>query len=149
MLDFIISNNHPFTVVDEEKFINFCKVLNPNYKMVKSDTIKKRICDRFVTQRTELMNHLQNESSMISGTTDLWTSGNNLSMLALTITWLTRDFGINEVTLGFKELHGEHTGINIANCVYSLLADFRLDNRVRIKFTIQIKIPSVKHSSLC
>ena len=51
-------------------------------------------------------------------------------MMALTVTFLTYDFVMKEVTLGFRELKGEHTGINLANVFLSILTEFGLEQKV-------------------
>jgi len=38
-MEFIVANNHPFTLVEEEMFIEFCFALNPNFKLKSSNNI--------------------------------------------------------------------------------------------------------------
>jgi len=130
-------NNHPFTLVEEQSFIKFCAILNPNFRLIKSNAFKNAIFRRYISERKDIIQYFKRKSiGMVSATTDLWTSGNNLAMMAVTVTWLTFDFVMMEVTLGFRELQGDHSGVNIANCFLSILTEFGLQNRVRITIYI-------------
>ncbi len=133
LLEMVVINNHPFTLVEEQSFIKFCAILNPNFKLFKSTALRNAIFRRYLSERKYLVQYFKRKSiGMVSATTDLWTSGNNLAMMAVTVTWLTFDFVMMEVTLGFRELKGDHSGVNIANCFLSILTEFGLQNRVSI-----------------
>jgi len=47
-------------------------------------------------------------------------------MMAVTASWLSYDFHMNEVTVGFRELAKEHSGVNIAATFLSILKEFHL-----------------------
>ena len=127
----IINNNHPFTIVEEASFNKFCFILNPRFKLLKSTALRNSIFRRYIAKRKDLIEYFKRKwIGKVSATTDLWTSGNNFSMMALTVTFLTYDFVMKEVTLGFRELKGEHTGINLANVFLSILTEFGLEQRV-------------------
>lgn len=128
-MEMVIINNHSFTLVEEQSFIKFCAILKPNFKLSKSTALKNSIFWRYHSEKKDIIEYFKRKSiGMISATTDLWTSGNNLTMMAVTVTWLTFDFTMKEVTLGFREMKGDHSGVNIANCFLSILTEIGLQN---------------------
>jgi hypothetical protein len=124
-------------LVEKQNFIKFGAILNPHFKLTNNALINS-IFRHFISERKDLIQYFKRRSiGMVSATTDFWTSGNNLAMMAVTVTWLTFDFVMMEVTLGFRELMGDHSGVNIANCFLSILNEFGLQNRVSITiFTV-------------
>ncbi len=70
------------------------------------------------------------EIGAISFTTDLWTSGNNKAIMAITATWVTKDFKMYEAVIAFREIKGEHSGVNIAAVFYEALKEFGIENKV-------------------
>jgi hypothetical protein len=132
LLEMIISNNHFFTLVEKQNFIKFGAILNPHFKLTNNALINS-IFRHYISERKDLMQYFKWRSiGMVSATTYFWTSGNNLALMAVTVTWLTFDFVMMEVTLGFRELRGDHSGVNTANCFLSILNEFGLQNRVSI-----------------
>lgn len=130
-MDFIINNNHPFTLVEEELFRKFCFSLNPNFQMVKATTLKNTIMAEYVKRKADVMACLHEKgNSKVSSTTDLWTSGNNYSMIAVTGTWITFNFEMREGILGFREMPGQHSGVNIAESFHGVLTEYSIADRV-------------------
>lgn len=84
LLEMVISNNHPFTLVEEQSFIKFCAILNPHFKLTKN-AFRNSIFRRYNSEKEDLIQYFKRRSiGMVSATTDLWTPGNNLAMMAIT-----------------------------------------------------------------
>ena len=60
---------------------------------------------------------------MPSTTTDLWTSGNHLSIMVVTMVWLDTEFVLKEIIIGFREIQGEHSGSNLSKVFVNILED--------------------------
>ena len=61
---------------------------------------------------------------------DVWTSQNHLPILGVIGHWLTEEFEYREKVLEFKELHGPHSGENLAAAVESLLIELGLEQKL-------------------
>jgi len=117
-------------MVEEKLFIVFCSILNPLFKMISADTLRKDIFRTYNLKRSLWAQFFMLFQGLLSFTTDLWTSANLYAMIAVTASFLTEDFRMVEVVLGFRQLSGDHSGYNIADAFYSILCDYNLQNRV-------------------
>lgn len=134
LMKFIVSNHYSFSIVEEEPFRDFCKSLNPKSRMISGTTIKKKISQAYWASKEEVKNHLVKEcTGRASFTTDLWTSGNKMAFMAVTCTFLTNEFVMIQVTLGFREVleaDYRHNGENTCTVFLNILNDFGLQDKV-------------------
>lgn len=127
----IIDANLPFSFVEQPSFLRFCELLNPNIALLKSDSIKRNVIKKYFEKKEILRKSFSAKGNgKVSTTTDLWTSLNSYAIMAVTATWLTAEFEMNEVILSLRELEGQHTGKNIAQAFYSVLQEFELVDKV-------------------
>ncbi|KAG8775379.1 hypothetical protein FRC12_001529 [Ceratobasidium sp. 428] len=59
-----------------------------------------------------------------------WTSSNRIAFLAITGSWITHDWRLEETLLDFVELHGAHDGQNMASAVASVLSELGIGEKV-------------------
>lgn len=134
LLEFIVSNNHPFSIVEEEKLKEFLASLNPHFKLPSRTTVKNRVMALFAVGKEVVKETLNDESNgKPSASTDLWTAGNQHAMLGVTVSWLDNSFNMHECVLGFRKMKGDHGGSNIAAAFSAVLGDFGIDNKVESK----------------
>lgn len=55
-----------------------------------------------------------------SAITDLWISGNHDAVRGLTLNWLSSQFKMNEVVIGFRKITKDRSGGNIAAASYQI-----------------------------
>ena len=84
LVKWIVIKQHPFTIVEEEDFINFVHLLYPDAKIPSTDTIKRDIMELYATNVAKMQTVLQKLQSKISFTTDIWTSPSMKSFLSIT-----------------------------------------------------------------
>jgi hypothetical protein len=77
MINWIIMNMQPFSVVEDNFFIEMIKKFDPRYQMPCRKYIKDQIVKKFTNQRQHVKNHIQNIKNKISLTMDIWTCGNS------------------------------------------------------------------------
>ncbi|GBB87003.1 hypothetical protein RclHR1_13460004 [Rhizophagus clarus] len=70
----IVDNQQPFSVVENEKFIEMMHIFDPRYKIPDRHQIKEMIIDEFNERRSNIGYDLQKISSKVSFTADMWTS---------------------------------------------------------------------------
>lgn len=93
-------------------------------------TLRNDIFRSYYDRKAAFIKYFATWLGFVSATTDLWTSGYNIAMIAVPVAWLTADFVMKEATIGFRELNGDHSGTNIAAAFYSVLKEFNLQDRV-------------------
>ncbi len=126
----ITYNSHAFLLVEEHPFLKFLDYLNPSFVPIKADQVKNRLRNKYLVKKWFMTEAFQDETiGKMSKTTDLWTSGNNFSVMAITSSWYTYDFTQKEIVLAFCELHGDHSGKNIARGFHDVLKTFNLQKR--------------------
>lgn len=82
-------------------------------------------------KKQDLSNLFKNpDNGKFSATTDLWSSGNKFAMMAVTVSWIDRNFEMNEAVIGFRQLSGQHTGLNIAELFENVLREFKIERKV-------------------
>lgn len=72
----IVAHEYPLAVVDHMFFKEFCSTLQPGFKGVSRNTIKKVVMQQFSDERENTKKLLSKNRSRIAITTDMWTSGN-------------------------------------------------------------------------
>ncbi|GES72959.1 zinc finger BED domain-containing protein 1-like [Rhizophagus clarus] len=70
----IVDNQQPFSVVENENFIEMMHIFDPRYKIPDRHQIKEMIIDEFNERRSNIGYDLQKISSKVSFTADMWTS---------------------------------------------------------------------------
>jgi hypothetical protein len=62
-------------------------------------------------------------------TTDCWISRNVDSYLAVTAHYITEDFSLNSVLIGFSLITGSHTSENLAENMKNMIANLNYQTR--------------------
>ena len=83
LIQWIIMNQHPFTLAEESNFIKFVYSLNPNAMIPSADTIKRKIISLHEINFQKIQTILQTTSGLISFTTDIWTSPSTKAFISL------------------------------------------------------------------
>ncbi|CAG8455494.1 6579_t:CDS:2 [Diversispora eburnea] len=66
LVKWIVIEQHPFTIVEEEDFINFVYSLYPNIEIPFADTIKRDIMELYVTNVAKMQTVLQKLQNSIA-----------------------------------------------------------------------------------
>ncbi|CAL9691328.1 unnamed protein product [Knipowitschia caucasica] len=112
IIQFIVTGDQPFSVVQDIGFQMLMQHLEPRYDIPSrryfSDTSLPALYEMLATHVHTLL--AKNDANWISFTTDIWTSGvSPVSMLSMTAQWLDGDFNLQKATLHSQELPGSHT----------------------------------------
>ena len=85
LVDWIISDDQSFLVVENQFFKYLLCLLKPDIKILTADTIKNDIMKTFINERERIKKELQKAPGKISFTLDIWTSSNHLVILSINI----------------------------------------------------------------
>ncbi|THH05274.1 hypothetical protein EW146_g9945 [Bondarzewia mesenterica] len=64
--------------------------------------------------------------SCVSLSLDAWTSQNGYAFLAIVMHYVTNDWQLEEILIDFREIIGEHSGENLAACVWTTMEFYGL-----------------------
>ncbi|GBC26953.2 zinc finger BED domain-containing protein RICESLEEPER 2-like [Rhizophagus irregularis DAOM 181602=DAOM 197198] len=126
----IISDEQPFTIVQNLLFQKMIIRLNSEVKIPSADTIHNDIIKIFKDEKEFIKKKLQEIPSKVSITLDAWTSKNQISFLGITIHWITNDWKLENTTLDFSHIEGPHSGENLASKLFEVLKEFELLQKI-------------------
>src|SRR6266496_2828203 len=72
LVNWIIVDQQPFTVVENQQFQNFVFSIQPRYKLPSRHFVKDMIVQKFTEAQVQINNYLQLLNSKISLTMDMW-----------------------------------------------------------------------------
>uniref|UniRef100_A0A914D9T5 BED-type domain-containing protein n=1 Tax=Acrobeloides nanus TaxID=290746 RepID=A0A914D9T5_9BILA len=125
ILEFIIDNNLPISIVESETFKNLVRFNSPDIKIPsrqeitytlipkRANSVKKNITESLANQKIAL-------------TTDTFSNKSN-SLICVTSSWLTRDFQLKNRVIAIEPLLEHHTGVNISERIQKILTEFNVD----------------------
>ncbi len=132
-LQWTIPMNIPFRQVRDKGFRTFLEYVNPvaNRLLPDSDvTVKTHAEGLFAEGKQRLRHMLATALSDIHITCDMWTSPNNLGLLAVVAHFTSEKSKLVTVTLGLVELEGDHSGENQAAIVLNVLDEYEIRNKL-------------------
>lgn len=130
LVQWVIMNQQPFTVVEEPSFIEFVHSLHPSALVPSADTIKRNIYNLYEVNVKKIKDILQMVPGKISFTTDIWTSPSTKSFLSLTAHFIDKEWKLRSVIVDFIQMYGSHTGENIKNTFISGLENLSIEDKV-------------------
>ena len=128
----IVTGNQPFAEIENEEFRDMLTYLRPAIQdhLVHSTAIKNRILTHAGVSRQLTKQYLSSLTGLMAIACDAWTSSNRIAFLAITASWITQDWRLEETLLDFVELQGAHTGENMGNAVSATIAELGIADKV-------------------
>ena len=124
VLNMIIKDMRPLSMVEDEGFRAMVKTFQPGYVLPKrtcfTNMMEKKYEDEF--QKVKLA--LSSSSSMVSLTTDAWTSIATEAYLGMTCHFINNDWELVSFSLTTMPLEERHTAINIASWIETAIEKF-------------------------
>ena len=128
-LEAMLATNLSFNATNNAAFRRMFKYLKRDVLLPSPTTVRGRlqsIC-------TEIEGKITAEippNVKISIAADAWTSPNKLAFLAIVGYWITDDWELKEVLLGFEQIHGAHTGENMAGVIGGILKRYGIESQL-------------------
>ncbi|KAK7882297.1 hypothetical protein WMY93_028471 [Mugilogobius chulae] len=113
IVDMIIKDGQPFSMVEGEGFTNLMEILDPLYKVPCRKTVKTMVEERYQQNKKKAEEDLK-KASAVSLTADMWTSRNMDAYLGVTCHYLSDDLDLSTVLLGVQYFPMTHTAAHIA-----------------------------------
>ncbi|KAL4369536.1 hypothetical protein GQ457_05G016790 [Hibiscus cannabinus] len=126
-----IKDNRPFSIVEDEGFVEYSSTLNPKFKLPSRWTVA-RDCFNIYKEESKVIKNLL-VGQRVSLTTDTWTSVQNINYMCLTAHWVDDNWRLVKKILNFCQI-SNHKGVTIGKLVYACLKKWGV-NKV---FTITV-----------
>lgn len=131
LIQWIIVDLQPFNIVEQKQFQQFIHTLDPRYVLPCRQTIKEEITALFLQRRTNIISEINNFTTKVALTTDIWSSNyNNTAFLGITMHYINDDWKIKKCLLDFISIEGSHTGRLILTKLSEILQDFNISDRI-------------------
>ena len=130
VVTWIISDQQPFNVVENEKFIDMVNVFDSRYKVPDRHQIKEKVVDVFDKRRLNIRYDILKIPGRVSFIADMWTSTlSSEAYLGLTIHYIDENWTLRCFLLDIIPFKTRHTGINMASAINNVLNEFNLTGK--------------------
>uniref|UniRef100_A0A8C5NCM1 BED-type domain-containing protein n=1 Tax=Gouania willdenowi TaxID=441366 RepID=A0A8C5NCM1_GOUWI len=122
ILNMIVTDMRPLSMVEDEGFQKMIFAFNPNYALPSRTYFMKIMEKKYEDIKGKLKNMLK-ETDSIALTIDIWTSVATEAYLGVTCHFLGEDWGMESHSLTTMPLEERHTATNIAEWIEDILAE--------------------------
>ncbi|KAK1889931.1 Zinc finger BED domain containing protein 1, partial [Dissostichus eleginoides] len=129
LVNLIVKDTQPFSVVEDVGFRAFVALLDPNYVIPTQKAIKAMVDAKYVLERNKAIAEMQKVAA-VSLTSDMWTSINMDAYLAVTCHFVDDNTSLNSVFLGVQQFPQTHTAENLARVTASLMEEWGITDKV-------------------
>ncbi|TXG63631.1 hypothetical protein EZV62_010625 [Acer yangbiense] len=127
----IIMHEYPLSMVEHEAFREFSTALQPAFKSVSRNTIKKEILQIYDVEKMKTISILAANNCRIALTTDLWTaSSQRKGYMAVTSHFIDESWCLQSRILRFIYVPCPHTAETICEALHDCVMDWNLDRRL-------------------
>ncbi|CAB5369131.1 unnamed protein product [Rhizophagus irregularis] len=116
LVNWIIDDLQPFSVVNSPSFRIFCNELDPAFLVPEAKTIKAIIHQAYNFTYPKMVEQIGKEAISVALTADLWTGRNRKGFLGITCSYIDPEFILKEVILAIEYVQYPHTAEHIAEC---------------------------------
>nr|XP_055071743.1 E3 SUMO-protein ligase ZBED1-like [Misgurnus anguillicaudatus] len=113
LVNMVIKDSQPFSVVDDVGFRELVHVLDPSYVLPTRKALKSMVDSRYEEAKEKAKEKLDNVVA-VSLTSDMWTSINMEAYLAVTCHFIDANDQIGTILLGVQHFPNTHTAENLA-----------------------------------
>ncbi|XP_028066490.1 zinc finger BED domain-containing protein DAYSLEEPER-like [Camellia sinensis] len=120
----VIKHNYPFNMAEHEFFEIFCNNLQPMFKLVSRNTVRADVLDVYEIEKAKLYQFLDELSSKITLTTDIWTSDHqNFAYTGLTAHYVTNDWELKKKILAYRRIDYPHDEDHLFSFIKDLILE--------------------------
>ena len=122
----IIRDELPFTFLKGEGFRKFCSIACPKLDPPSRVAVTRDVCQLYLEKKKKLRSLFMNNSSMVSLTTDTWTSIQNINSMVVTAHFIDSEWKLHKRILNFCEI-ANHKGETIGKLIESCLIEWQIE----------------------
>ncbi|XP_071579091.1 E3 SUMO-protein ligase ZBED1-like [Temnothorax nylanderi] len=125
----IALNQMPISFCTSESFLQFMAIVEPNYKPIKEDALKKMLH----ALKESIEKSIKAELSKACGvacTSDCWSSAAQESYITMTVHLIDDNWVQKSFTLNTTEMDERHTSENLANKMENIFEEWKLNDKI-------------------
>ncbi|XP_026400391.1 zinc finger BED domain-containing protein RICESLEEPER 2-like [Papaver somniferum] len=126
LIRFIVTDEMAFRIVEGEGFIDFCKYLEPRFKLPSRMTIYRDVCKLFLTEKANLKSYFKANKVRVCLTTGTWTPSQNYNYMVVTAHFIDHHWKLHKRIICFC-LIDSHEGTKIGEALAKCLLDWGLE----------------------
>jgi len=130
LIHWVIETRQPFTVVEQPSFRDVFNSAGISVPVKSADTLRNRVQEEYNRYRDTTRQQLGITCRTVAVSLDLWTSENQIAILAVMGHWLTAEFEKKEKLLEFTEIEGPHSGENLAEVLVAMLEELGIAQKL-------------------
>jgi hypothetical protein len=130
LISFIVEGQHTFDIVQEPKFIKFCRSLNKDYILPSRFTVKRNIMKKHKEMTEKVITFLYENTQKIAVTTDMWTSNSQKPFMAITGHFFDYNFVKRNILIDFSMVPYPHTGKQICEKLLEIFDKFNIRDKI-------------------
>jgi hypothetical protein len=121
----IVSDNQPFTAVEDAGFIRLMAHVEPHYCLPSIRYFSATMLPRLFQETRDKAVSVLQKADTLSFTSDVWTSGtSNESLVSLSAHWIDAEFIRRSLVLSAQHFPESHTGQNISQMFQNMFDDW-------------------------
>uniref|UniRef100_A0A2N9J0F8 HAT C-terminal dimerisation domain-containing protein n=1 Tax=Fagus sylvatica TaxID=28930 RepID=A0A2N9J0F8_FAGSY len=127
----VIMHEYPLAMVDHVGFRRFVSGLQPNFKLVSRNTLKRDILKIYDYERQKSMAKIDNNGSRVAITTDLWTSSNKKrGFMVVTRHYINDSWILESQIMRFIYVPSPHTKEVLSTVLLECLLEWNVDRKL-------------------
>lgn len=130
LLTVIVKEYQPFSIVEDNEFRKFVKMLNPGYNLPSRKTLSNSLMPRFYNEIRDRVKAELNAVTAVCLTTDGWTSVNTDSFIGVTAHFIDGSSKLCSYLLGLIEYNERHTAENLRDMLLELTREWGINNKI-------------------
>ncbi|XP_048039087.1 zinc finger BED domain-containing protein 4-like [Megalobrama amblycephala] len=152
LVNMVIKDSQPFSVVEDEGFRGLIHALDPSYIIPNRQALKKMVALKYEEAKRKAKAEME-KATAVSLTSDMWTSINTDAYLAITCHYIDDSDKMNTVLLDVEKFPDRHTAENMALVKKNVMMEWAIKDKVKCLVTDAAanmiacaKILQVRHS---
>lgn len=115
LVDWIVNHAQPFTVVEQDDFVEFSLALRPEYQLPSRNTVRAKILERWADEKKRVRMKLSQDvfGTRCGVTTDMWTSAAKRGYMVITLHYIDEEWVMKSVIVAFKRVLYPHSGVRL------------------------------------
>jgi hypothetical protein len=127
VIQMIVSDNQPFTIVEDTGFVNLIAHLQPKYCMPSRRYFSETMLPRLYEESRKTAVRMIEKAESLAFTSDIWTASTcNEAFVSLSAHWIDDEFKRQSLVLNAKHFPERHTGQNIADMFQEMFTEWKI-----------------------
>ncbi|XP_068179073.1 E3 SUMO-protein ligase ZBED1-like [Antennarius striatus] len=134
LVNMIIKDSQPFSIVEDVGFRQLIRVLDPNYLLPSKKALKAMVNKKYQDAKEKAKEQVQ-KAAAVSITSDMWASINMDAYLAVTCHFIDEEDQLSTALLGVQHFPKAHTPENLAAGHVQLMEEWGIRDKVKCLIT--------------